>query len=69
MSETVNGKYTGTIMINAIFELKIDNTFHVTFNARTSTPLSINLINNLYFNLGGHVRIIILKFEYAFSNC
>lgn len=43
-------------MIKAIFELKKDNSFHVTYSASATSTTSINLSLNLYLNLAGHVR-------------
>ncbi|KAJ6633414.1 Galactose mutarotase [Pseudolycoriella hygida] len=46
--------YRGTVMIKAIFELKEDNSFHVTYRATSTRATSINLSLNLYLNLAGH---------------
>ncbi|KAG4066397.1 hypothetical protein HA402_007033 [Bradysia odoriphaga] len=46
--------HRGTVMIKAIFELKKDNSFHVTYWATSTTPASINLSLNLFLNLAGH---------------
>lgn len=52
--------HRGTVMIKAIFELKKDNSFHVTYWATSTIPTSINLSLNLFLNLAGHVSLDLL---------
>lgn len=54
VSEFGSEGYPGGVMARATFELRNDNTFHVTYAATTSWPTPVNLCNNVLFNLAGH---------------
>lgn len=53
-------------MIRAIFELKKDNSFHVSYWATATTTTSINLSLNLFLNLAGHVSLLFSVRIYSF---
>ncbi|KAJ2941131.1 hypothetical protein O0L34_g10366 [Tuta absoluta] len=46
--------YPGDLLTNITYEVKNDDTFHVTYTALTNGKTIVNLTNHSYFNLAGH---------------
>lgn len=51
--------YPGAVMNKVTYKLKHDNSFHVSYSAISSKPTPINLTNHSYFNLAGHVSLLV----------
>lgn len=59
VSERFTEGYPGTVLAQIAFEVTCDNTIQIEMRCTTSEPTIVNLSNCLYFNLAGHVSLLV----------
>lgn len=59
VSERFTEGYPGTLLAQIAFEVTCDNTIKIEMRCTTSEPTIVNMSNCPYFNLAGHVSILV----------
>lgn len=59
--------YPGDVLVTVKCELLSDNSIAMEYQATSSKPTPINLTNHSYFNLAGHVRIMLKACSFILS--
>lgn len=70
--------YPGSLLTQITYEVTVENTVKIKIRSTTTKPTPVNISNNIYFNLAGHVSIccahnikllfwfcLIFKFDYV----